>query len=120
MTLNEGMLIHIFPDTDAEAYVRMIREYGYRADVYRDHIRVGKPLKFRKLDTVKLSNLIRQKRMLKKMTMTDLANKLATRTETVFGWEMGRSIPRNDFLDDLIIILDITEGELEECRIMNQ
>lgn len=120
MTLREGMLIHIFPDTDAEAYVRMLREYGYRAEVYKDHIRVGKPLKFRKLDTVKLSSLIRRKRMLKKMTMTDLANKLQTRVDTVLGWEMGRSIPRKDFLDDLSIILDITEGEIEECRTMNQ
>lgn len=120
MILKEGMVIHTFPDTDSEAYVRMIREYGFRAEIYKDHIRVGKPLRFRKLDTVKLSNLIRQKRMLKKMTMTDLANKLQTRVETVLGWEMGRSIPRNDFLDDLIIILDITEGELEECRTIKQ
>jgi hypothetical protein len=120
MILKEGMVIHTFPDTDSEAYVRMIREYGFRAEIYKDHIRVGKPLRFRKLDTVKLSSLIRKKRMLKKMTMTDLANKLQTRVETVLGWEMGRSIPRNDFLDDLIIILDITEGELEECRTINQ
>ena len=120
MILKEGLIIHTFADTDAEAYVRMIREYGYRAEVYKDHIRVGKPLKFRKLDTVKLSSLIRRKRMLKKMTMTDLANKLQTRVDTVLGWEMGRSIPRKDFLDDLSIILDITEGEIEECQIMSQ
>ena len=120
MTLKEGMVIHIFPDTNADAYVRMIREYGYRAEVYKDHIRVGKPLKTRKYDTVKLGRLIRNKRKLQKKSVLDLAEQLQTCTETVHRWEMGRSRPRRDFLEDMIIILDITEGELEECRTMNQ
>ena len=120
MTLREGMLIHIFPDTDAEAYVRMIHEYGYRADVYNDHIRVGKPFKAIKLDSAKFGRLIRMKLKKKNMTMMDLADKLQTNLITVRIWASGSRIPRKDFRDDLIVILDITEGEIEECQIINQ
>lgn len=120
MILREGMVIHTFPDTDTEAYVRMIREYGYRTDVYEDHIRVGKPLKSVKLDAAKFSRLMRRKLKQKNITMLDLANELQTNLMTVRIWVRGIRIPRKDYRDDLITILGITEGELEECQIINQ
>ena len=117
MELKTGMQIKIFPETDAEAYTRMINDYGFKAHVYRDHITVGPPRKTPKLDTQKLGELIKRKRKSADLTRAQLADWLEIKEKNIFEWEIGRKQPRRDVMRDLKIILNIKEEELNECRI---
>jgi len=112
----EGMIIKTFPDTDVPAYARMIRSHGYKPIIRRDYIRVGGKIDDGKIDRLKFGNLIFHKRRLKKLKRDDLSRMLCIRTETIFNWELGRTMPKKSVVEDLMIILDITEGEISECR----
>ena len=112
----EGMIIKTFTETDVSAYARMIRDSGYKPIIRSDYIRVGAKLDNGKIDTKMLGNLIYTKRKAKKLKRDDLSKMICIRTETIFNWELGRTMPQKSVLEDLMNILDITEGEIKECR----
>lgn len=117
MELRTGMKIKIFPETDAEAYVRMIKEHGYTATIYRDHITIGMRRKTNELDKEKLARLIRTKRRAAGKTREEVAAELHTVTKNIFEWEIGTKQPKKENLEKLIKILYIEEEEVEKCRI---
>lgn len=117
MELYTGMKIKIFPETDTGAYKRMIKDHGFKSTVYRDHIIVGGRYKKTKLDTLKLAELIKQKRKKKRLTREQLAEKLCITPGTVYEWEIGRKQPRKDVFVDLKTVLNIQAEELEKCLI---
>lgn len=107
--LEEGMKIKIFPETNVESYVRFIREQGYKAEVYRDYIKVGKKKK-RFIDRTIVGTDIRKARKKKGITREQLAEAVGVSVTTVFSWEIGRTAPRAYNYDELKKILDL-KGE---------
>lgn len=57
-------------------------------------------------------NKIRQLREAKKLTQTDLAEKLNTTQQTIQRWESGKTNISSDSLKELVIILDCSVDEL--------
>ena len=114
MELYEGMKIKIFPDTEVEGYVHMIRDYGFNTHIKKDYIIVGKPLAD-KYDADLLGDLFYEKRRAKKMSKAALSEKIGVHKVTIADWEMGRRKPNKYNLNQMKIALDITEGELEKC-----
>lgn len=116
MELKEGMRIKIFDNTNVESYRDLIKSCGYRCQVYKTYIRIGEPLKVF-YDNGMLGRLINRKRRAKKMTREDLSKVLLCSTGTIYDWEAGRRRPSNHFMKQLQEILNISMGELEQCRI---
>ena len=96
----EGMIIKTFPDTDVHAYVRWIRENGFKADIYRDYIRVGKRRR-NDIDRNEMARLIRTSRKARKLTREELSIRLGVSVDSVYAWEKGERIPRLSTLKDM-------------------
>lgn len=115
MRIRQGMTIKIFPDTSVKAYQKLIRENGFTSTAYKDRIVVGEPL--REIDRRELGKLIKSKRARKKMTKTDLAQRLCIKEITVDNYEAGNTQPRRDIMNDLKKVLNIKEEEIKKCRL---
>lgn len=111
-----GMIIKTFPETDVDAYVRFIRDNGYKAHVFDGYIRVGGVLDNRRADRIPLGRLIKRKRKEKGITRTELAQMLNYTTTAVYDWEIGRRCPKAETMEKLKEILNITEGDMEKCQ----
>ena len=116
MSLFEGERIKFFPDTDIKSYTRYIEHKGFEYSIEGDEIVVGKRIKL-VYDSEELGKLIFYKRLKKKMNRTELGNKLEVTGYAVYTWEIGRYQPRQMYMGDLRDILEISQEELDKCRI---
>ena len=116
MSLYEGERIKIFPDTNIDSYIRWIRSQGYLCHVDINEIVVDEKA-FKTIDKVALGKLINQKRTKKKITIGEFADIIQATPRTVFHWEIGRMQPREYFIEQIRDVLEISQEELEQCRI---
>lgn len=112
----EGERIKVFSDTNVDAYLRYFRQRGFSCRLEDNEIVIGKKVVWH-YDSEKLGNLIYSKRRAKEMTRGQFAEIMEVTPNSVFTWEIGRFVPREYYLTKIQEILDISEGELEECRI---
>lgn len=91
--LTEGLRIKTYPDTDIDAYVRWIRDEGFRVSVYRDAIVVGQKYKSRQVDVRAYSKELRKRRIAAGFTEITFANALGVSQQSVRDWEAGRRMP---------------------------
>ena len=110
-----GMRIAIFPDTDVRAYIQMINGLGYHSKKYRHYIEVGEPMKAT-YDRLKLARTLRRARKAK-MKREDIARIMGVCEESVYNWEIGRTIPRKSNLRDYCRIVGLTEEDIKECQV---
>lgn len=115
-TFFEGERIKLFPDTDTKSYERWIRSEGYECEIKGEYIIVLTRVN-RKYSSVLLGELIRKKRKIKGISREGLANMLLVNKETVFGWEIGRTLPNKYNMNNLIDCLDLSERDLDKCVI---
>ena len=120
MKLHTGEKIWTFPDTDVEAYAKMIREEGFQAIITKNYILVGEEKYIGTFDSVALGNLIKTKRLYWGVTRKKMAYHLHITEDTIFNWEIGRTKPQKTNLEAVKKYLGITEGELKECLIQKQ
>ena len=111
-----GDRIKIFPETDVKSYLRWIKGQGYLCSVKGDEIVVGHKF-ILKYNAEELGKLIFKKRMKKKMSIGDFADAVEVTAVTVFDWEIGRKQPRDYNLKSIVEVLEISQEELEKCRI---
>ncbi|MBO5839780.1 MAG: helix-turn-helix transcriptional regulator [Bacteroidales bacterium] len=114
--LYEGEIIKIYPETDVRAYKNWIMDEGFMCKVYFDHIKVGPRFKHKKFEPGELAGLIRKKRNVKGWNRYKLARVMGVREDTVFNWEIGRTQPKPERLEELMKVLEISHDELERCR----
>ena len=120
MKLHTGEIIWTFPDTDVEAYAKMIRNEGFNVTITKNYILVGEERIIGSFDSVALGRLIKLKRLAKGVSRITMAEDIRVAQETVFNWEIGRTKPQRANLDAIKKYLNITEGELKECLIQKQ
>lgn len=114
--LEEGMKIKIFPETNVSSYIDMIHSLGFNCKKKAEYILITGTRK-RDWDKEKLGRLIRKKRKALHIDREELAKKTKVHEQTVFNWEVGRTVPVPYNINEIKKILDINEEELEECRI---
>ena len=115
--LYEGEIIKIFPETDKESYINWIVDEGFTYRVYSDHIVVGARNKQRSFKPMLFAELIKDKRTTKGWNRYKLGRILNVSETAIFNWEIGRTQPKSKRLKELIEVLDISQEELEKCRI---
>ena len=92
MEVSTGEKIKIFKDTDADSYIRYIKDnLHFRATIKGEYIVIGKPYKV--YHTTNYGKQIKEARRAKKMTREQLAELCGVRATTVLDWEMGRRQP---------------------------
>lgn len=64
------------------------------------------------MDQVKIGNFIKQKRKEKKLTQSELAEKLSVTDRTISKWENGICMPDSGIIAELCKILNITINDL--------
>ena len=116
MALFEGERIKVFPETNVEQYGRWIEMQGFTFGRSGDYLIVLSK-KFPKYDKKLFAHILTHRRKLKGLTMEQVAEAVEVEKYTVWTWEMGRFMPCRYNLDKLMKILDITERDLERCRI---
>lgn len=114
--MREGEKIKVFSDTDVEAYLRYFNHKGYKCQVEDGYIVVG-GRKIWRYDSKKIGEVIYNKRNNLNMSRGEFAEIMEVTPYTVFTWEAGRFSPRDYYMKKIQEILDISEGELKECRI---
>lgn len=115
MDIEQGMRIKTFNDTDVLAYVNLINDNGFRANVRSGYIEVGARLKTF-YDKKELARLIRNRRVLKRLSKDMLADRLGVTRGTINCWEAGKITPNNYNMNHIMEVLNITKGELVKCE----
>lgn len=93
MEVSTGDKIKVFKDTDADSYIRYIKDtLHYRATLKGDYIIIGNP--YKSYHTTNYGKQIKEARRAKKMTREQLAEACGVKATTVLDWEMGRRQPR--------------------------
>lgn len=108
----QGMTIKIFPDTDVDAYRRYIKDCGYSSSVHKDYIKVGKPLRFNAIDSVKLGKILKKVRTYKRITRARLSELISVDEDTIYRWETGIRKPTLVNLTKCCEVLGIDREEL--------
>lgn len=116
MALYEGERIKIFPETDVRQYGIWIHSEGF------NYIRKGDYLvilnrNVPRYDKERFSVILPHRRRLKGMSKERLAELVEVTENTVSTWENGMYMPSKYNLDKIMSVLDITERDLERCRI---
>ena len=101
MELYEGMTIKIFPETDKDAYVRFIRDNGFKCYLKSDCIRIGTRT-HEPIDKEARARKLRQARKLNGLTRAEVAEKIHVSKDTLYSWEIGRTYPSKKNLQKLI------------------
>lgn len=92
MELYEGMTIKIFPETDKDAYVRFIRDNGFKCYLKSDCIRIGRKI-HEPVDKEARARKLIQARKLNGLTRAEAAEKIHVSKDTLYSWEIGRTYP---------------------------
>ena len=61
---------------------------------------------------MEIGEILRELRLERKMSQTDLAKLLYTTQDTISLWELGKSKPNIDSLKIIAVIFDVTTDEL--------
>lgn len=98
MTFFTGEKIKVFKETNTEAYIRVIREDGFKVTQKGEYLIVGERYKrkYGKKDWGKLDcigNRIHSIRKQMYFTTEELAEEIGTKANTIEAWEEGRTIP---------------------------
>lgn len=94
MEVSTGDKIKVFKDTDADSYIRYIKDtLHYRATLKGDYIIIGKP--YATYNTTNYSKQIMEARKAKKMSRKELAELCGVREKTVIDWELWGVVPKN-------------------------
>ena len=115
--LYEGEKIKIFPETNIESYRNWINDEGFVCKVHRDYIEVGKRYKRHQFDLKALGRTISVHRKAKGWSREKLAKEMHVHFDTIFGWEDGIRQPREEKIEVLKYLLNISAEEIEKCRI---
>jgi len=91
-TIYEGLVIHTFKDTDVDAYVRMIRDEGFKCYVRTDYLIVGEKL-YNPVNKEERARRLRQARKLNGLTRKQVSEQINVKEETIRSWELGRTYP---------------------------
>ena len=99
MTFFTGEKIKVFKETNTEAYIRVIREDGFKVTQKGEYLIVGErdKRKYGKKDWGKLDcigNRIHSIRKQMYFTTEELAEEIGTKANTIEAWEYGRTIPK--------------------------
>lgn len=99
MTFFTGEKIKVFKETNTEAYIRVIREYGFKVTQKGEYLIVGErdKRKYGKKDWDKLESAGSRIRFIRKrmyFTAEELAEEIGTKAITIEAWEDGRTIPK--------------------------
>lgn len=116
MSLHEGERIKVFPDTDVHQYGRWINTQGFNFKRSGDYLIVLSN-KTPRYDRKLFAHIFKHRLKLKNISREEISKKLEVTEYTVWTWEIGRFMPRKYNLDKLMNLLDITERDLERCRI---
>ena len=102
--LQEGMKIYTFPETDVMAYASLIRDQGFKPEIYSNYIRVGAKRK-RLINKEKFSKAIRKTRKAMGINRKQLADLIGCTEDTVFSWELGKTAPNEKNMNKIIEIM---------------
>lgn len=61
---------------------------------------------------MEIGEILRELRLERKMSQTELAKLLYTTQDTISLWELGKSKPSTDSLKIIVVIFDVTTDEL--------
>ena len=92
MELYEGMVIKLFPDTDRDAYVKLVRDSGYKCYLKGYSLRIGRKI-HEPVDQEARARKLRQARKLNGLTRAQVAEIIHVSKDTVYSWEIGRTYP---------------------------
>lgn len=114
--LKEGMKIEIFPDTDVSAYKRWIKDEGFSCKACKTCIIIGKQTRY-VTDREEFARVIRKARIKANLKRADVAKTLGVREDTVYSWEIGRQMPREETFKTYCKILKLNAKEvMKDCR----
>lgn len=89
-----GEMIKVFPDTDIQAYTRMIHEAGFHSSLEGEYLIVGNPLVMASEEQRRaLGRKITAQMKEKGYSREQLANELGVKLYTVWDWQLGRNSP---------------------------
>lgn len=100
----EGMKIKMFPDTDVQAYVDLVKAHGFCVRVANNYVIVGKRKDNKNID---YARIIRNARKENGLSRNQLADRIGVREGTIFNWEIGQTKPSETNINKLRIILGV-------------
>ena len=95
--IESGMKIKIFPDTNIEAYCRMIRDMGFNCHATSHYIFVDERRSTEKQRTY--GERIRKARLRYGFTREEVAEEIGTSLRNVIEWESGYRTPPKVYMD---------------------
>lgn len=98
--MKAGDVIKVFPDTNVYAYIQLIHSKGFRCKRRNNKLIVleGSRSVIDKQATARSITQIRRENNLKR---AELAEKIGVTSDTVWDWEVGKTIPRATNQDKL-------------------
>lgn len=99
MTFFTGEKIKVFKETNTEAYIRVIREDGFKVTQKGEYLIVGErdKRKYGNKDWDKLESAGSRIRFIRKQmyfSPEELAEEIGTKANTIEAWEYGLTIPK--------------------------
>lgn len=116
MALYEGERIKIFPETDVRQYERWIAMQGFTFKKSGDYLVIVKKV-LAEFDEKRFAQMLVHRRKLKGISREEMANKVGVTEYTAWTWEIGRAMPNAYNLERIMTVLNLTERDLERCRI---
>ena len=117
MALYEGERIKIFPDTDVNQYCRFIRKQGFSFKKEGEFLIVLRKNSRLEYDKETFAEILIHRMKIKGFTREKLAEEIGVTQQAIFYWEKGKIMPSKFSLEMMMPVLDITERDLEKCRI---
>ena len=99
-----GMKIKTFPDTDVEAYVELVKSYGFHYRVMDGYILVCEQIS-RFEEKQDFAKRLRKARQDHELTLKELADKIGVNEATVYNWELAKYSPNGWNYQNLIEVL---------------
>lgn len=90
--MNTGDYIKMFPDSDVDAYIRLVESYGFRSSYKNGYIAVGKAYKDPADKKTFAERIIRERKKLK-LDQDEFAEYLGVSKTTIYNWELGNRLP---------------------------
>ena len=117
MKFKKGEQIKIFENTDVDAYVRLIRNAGYKYKVGSEYIKVGERNRLT-LDRMKVGRMLRIARKKRGISREALSEAIGVLDKTMFEWERGYRVPCEMNLEKYCAYVGLkVKDVIKECQI---
>lgn len=90
--MNTGDRIKMFPDSDVDAYMRLVESYGFRSSYKNGYVTVGKAYNDPVDKKTFAERIIRERKKLK-LDQNEFAEYLGVSKTTICNWELGNRLP---------------------------